>query len=75
MGTELKVDGLKEGKKFTVEQEFAILREYERRGSGVDIVKKYQAHPQTLYRLKKCLELGVMELLRGSRRKKGEEPR
>ena len=68
MSTDLRLAGLKKGKKFMADQKSAILREWEKSGNRVELAAKYQVHPQTLYRWKKCLDVGARELLRRTRR-------
>lgn len=70
MSTELRMEELKKPKKYTVEQKLGILREWEKRGNGVEMAKQYGLHPYTLYRWKKRLEQGAREWLRGSKPKK-----
>jgi transposase-like protein len=70
MSTELRMEELNKPRKYTVEQKLGILREWEKRGNGVEIAKQYGLHPYTLYRWKKRLEQGAREWLKGSKPKK-----
>ncbi len=70
MSTELRMEALREPKKYTVEQKLGILREWEKGGNGVEIAKRYGVHPYTLYRWKKRLEQGARQWLKGSKPRK-----
>lgn len=56
ISTELRMNGLKKRNKFTVDLKLAILREWKQDRNGVEMAAKYQVHPQTLYRWKRCFE-------------------
>lgn len=47
ISTELRVDGLKRGKRFSADQKLAILQEWGRSGNGMELDGKYHVHPQT----------------------------
>lgn len=70
MSTELRMEELNKPKKYTVEQKLGILREWEKRGNGVEIAKQYGLYPYPLYRWKKRLEQGALEWLTGSNPRK-----
>ena len=58
MSTELRVAGLKKGKRYRQRKKLAILRKWEKSGNRVELAAKIRVHPETLYRWKKCSDVG-----------------
>ncbi|HPO79635.1 MAG TPA: transposase [Candidatus Hydrothermia bacterium] len=54
-------------RRFTPQEKLRVLKEWEMSGNGVDVAKKYDIHPHTLYRWKKALEQGAETFLSGKR--------
>ena len=59
----------KKRQRFTPQQKLQILKEWELSGNGVEIAKKYQVHPNTLYGWRKALNQGAQTFLSGKRPK------
>ena len=69
MSVQLIMENRRKSKRFTPQQKLHILKEWELGGNGVEVAKKYQVHPHTLYRWKKALEQGAETFLSGRRPK------
>jgi transposase-like protein len=67
MSVQLVIPTRRKAKRFTPQQKFQVLREWERSGNGVEVAEKYQIHPQTLYRWRKALEQGAQAFLSGKK--------
>jgi transposase-like protein len=67
MSVQLITADQRKGRRFTPQQKLQILKEWELSGNGVEVARKYQVHPQTLYRWRKALEQGAETFLSGRR--------
>ena len=67
MSVQLITMDQKRNKRFTPQEKLQILKEWELSGNGVEVAKKYQIHPHTLYRWRKALEQGAETFLSGKR--------
>ena len=56
MSVQLITEHSSRPRRFTPQQKLQVLKEWELIGNGVEVAKKYQIHPQTLYRWRKALE-------------------
>lgn len=57
----------KGSQKIYPQHKLQILKEWEVMGNGIEVAQKYQIHPQTLYRWKEALHLGVQIFLSGKK--------
>jgi len=69
MSVQLITEDRKRAKRFTPQQKLQVLKEWELSGNGIEIARKYQIHPHTLYRWRKALEQGAEAFLSGKRRR------
>jgi len=69
MSVQLIPGDQRKARRFTPQQKFQILKEWELTGNGVAVAEKHQVHPQSLYRWRKALELGAETFLSGKRRR------
>jgi len=69
MSVQLITENRKRAKRFTPQQKLQILKEWELSGNGIEVARKYQIHPHTLYRWRKALEQGAETFLSGKRRR------
>jgi len=69
MSVQLITENWKRPKRFTPQQKLQILKEWELSGNGIEVARKYQIHPHTLYRWRKALEQGAETFLSGKRRR------
>ena len=69
MSVQLITESRKRSKRFTPQQKLQILKEWELSGNGIEIARRYQIHPHTLYRWRKALEQGAETFLSGKRPK------
>jgi transposase-like protein len=67
MSVQLIPHETKARRKFTPQQKFQVLKEWEATGNGIEVAQKHQIHPQTLYRWKKALEQGAQVFLSGKK--------
>ena len=49
----------RKARRFTPQQKLQILKEWELTGNGLEVAKKHQIHPMTLYRWSKALKQGA----------------
>jgi len=57
----------RKGRRFSPQRKLQILKEWELNGNGVEVARRYQVHPHTLYRWRKALEQGAETFLSGKR--------
>jgi len=69
MSVQLITEHRRRPKRFTPQQKLQILKEWELSGNGIEVAKRYQIHPHTLYRWRKALEQGAEAFLSGKRRR------
>ena len=59
----------KKRKRFSPQRKLEILKEWEATGNGVEVARRHEIHPMTLYRWKRRLQEGAEEFLKGTRTK------